>query len=103
MPAEWEPHAACWLAWPRGEDLWDQYLKDAQTAFVALCQAISDIDQATGEARGEMLRILVQDDADEREARQALGKVPACFHRIPYGDIWLRDTGPLFATRADGA
>ena len=23
MPAEWEPHARCWMAWPDRPDLWD--------------------------------------------------------------------------------
>ncbi len=22
MPAEWEPHAACWMAWPRRAENW---------------------------------------------------------------------------------
>jgi len=102
MPAEWEPHAACWLAWPCGRNLWSHYLEDTRVAFVALCEAIRDVDRATGRARGEIVHILVQDAEGESDARRALRKVPARFHQVPYGDIWLRDTGPLFVTRSDG-
>jgi agmatine deiminase len=28
--------------------------------------------------------------------------LPARFHRIPFGDIWLRDTAPVFVSGADG-
>jgi agmatine deiminase len=31
-----------------------------------------------------------------------LGKTPARFHRVRYGDIWLRDTGPVFLGNAAG-
>lgn len=100
MPAEWAPHAACWLAWPRGEALWGSYLHDTRAAFVELCAAIADTDR--GEARGELLRVLVPDDDEEAAARGALAGIPATFHRAPYGDIWLRDTGPIFVSRPDG-
>ena len=103
LAAEWEPHAACWLAWPHSEKLWGHYLQETRAAFTALCVAIADSDQATGRPRGEALHILVQEPADESLAREALREVPAHFHRTPYGDVWLRDTGPLFVTRPDGA
>jgi agmatine deiminase len=103
LPAEWEPHAACWLAWPRGEALWGRYLEDTRAAFVALCAAVAEPEPETGKVQGETLRILVWDAEDEATARAALRRVPAEFHRIPYGDIWLRDTAPIFLTRPDGA
>lgn len=103
MPAEWTPHAGCWLAWPADADLWGGYLVDAQTAFVALCTTIADPDPVTGAPRGELPRILVGEQTAEAAARAALARVPVQFHRVRYGDIWLRDTAPIFLTSATGA
>jgi agmatine deiminase len=103
MPAEWTLHAGCWLAWPSAADLWGDYLADAQTAFVGLCAAIADPDLATGTRRGELPHVLVGDPVAEAAARAALAPVPVELHSIPYGDIWLRDTGPIFVTDTSGA
>lgn len=96
QPAEWEPHAAVWLAWPSHADLWEQHLRGAREAFVALCRAVADVDPMTGVARGEALEILVTDDASEASAGEALAGVPCRLRRIPFGDIWMRDTAPVF-------
>src|SRR5262249_52929653 len=50
----------------------------------------------------EVPNVLVPDAERETTARRALRGVPAQFFRADYGDIWLRDTGPLFLRRADG-
>jgi agmatine deiminase len=93
QPAEWEPHAACWVAWPSAEDLWLENLAPARRAWVAMARAI---------AEGEALEVLVPDAAQERAARDALAGVDARFHRVPFGDIWLRDTAPIFVRDASG-
>ena len=36
MPAEWEPHAGCWMLWPERSDNWRNGAKPAQRAFAAL-------------------------------------------------------------------
>jgi len=94
QPAEWEPHAACWVAWPSAEDLWLENLAPAREAWVKMARAI---------AGGERLEVLVPDAAQEQAARAALGAVEARFHRVPFGDIWLRDTAPIFVRDARGA
>ncbi len=86
MPGEWTPHAGTWLAWPSHEDLWLENLGPAREAFAQLVAAIAD---------GETAEVLVPDEAQEQQAREALGPRPR-LHRIPFGDIWLRDTAPLF-------
>lgn len=98
QPAEWDRHSACWLAWPSHGHLWQENLAPAQAEFAALCVAIA-------EDGGEPLDLLVQDDAAEAEARAALAPVLAKvrFHRIPVGDIWLRDTAPIFVKEGTGA
>ncbi|UQA58849.1 agmatine deiminase family protein [Polyangium aurulentum] len=96
QPAEWAPHAACWVAWPSHADLWLEQLAPAREAFVSLCRAIDD------GGRGERLEVLVPTADAEAEARRALEGTRARFHRIPFGDIWLRDTAPIFLTSAAG-
>jgi agmatine deiminase len=107
QPAEWQPHRACWLAFPTetepdDPELWDGFLLPVREEFVALCRAIADLDPETGVARGEQLEILVRATDQELAASQLAG-IPVQFHTLPYGDIWLRDTGPIFlqATAAE--
>lgn len=96
QPAEWVPHKACWLAWPSDKELWLENLNHAQREFTDLCHAIADLDPKTGSSRGETLNILVRTQEDETLAKSALKALSATFHKIPYGDIWLRDTAPIF-------
>jgi agmatine deiminase len=87
MPAEWAPHEGTWVAWPSDEQLWHENLGPARHAFADLVRAI---------AAGETANVLVPDDAQEQLARAALPASGVRFHRVPFGDIWLRDTAPLF-------
>jgi agmatine deiminase len=95
-PAEWEPHAACWLAWPAHPEEWLGDIDRPRRSVAALAAAIADVDPATRRPRGERIELLVLDDEGEASARELLAGVPVVFHRVPYGDIWLRDTGPIF-------
>lgn len=99
LPAEWEPHEACWLAWPCAEDLWGEDLGPARESFAALCRAIAS---APAKELPETPNILVPSDDEETAARRALSGVPARFFRADYGDIWLRDTAPIFLRGSDG-
>lgn len=94
LPAEWTPQAALWLAWPCEEALWQDSLSSAQAEFAALCRVL---------APKVPLQVLIPDEAAEAAAAAALSGCGARFHRIPFGDIWLRDIAPLFVRRADGA
>ena len=98
QPAEWAPHRACWMAWPSHGHLWQENLAPAQAEVAALALAIA-------EDGGEALEVLVQDEAAEAQVRAALAPVAdrlRC-HRVPVGDIWMRDTAPIFVREADGA
>ncbi|MGP6156190.1 MAG: agmatine deiminase family protein [Vulcanimicrobiaceae bacterium] len=94
MPAEWSPHAATWVAWPSDSNLWEQNLGLARAAFARLVAAV---------AEGETAEVLVPDEAQEERARATLPEKNVRFHRVPFGDIWLRDTGPLFLVGDRGA
>lgn len=65
-----------------------------------LCETVADVDSIAKEPRGERLDVLVIDDEGESAARGALTGLPVRFHRIPFGDIWVRDTGPAFIVSA---
>ena len=94
MPAEWEPHAATWLSWPRREgisfpDSFDRVLPTLRAMVEALIES-------------ENVCINVCNGAHEAEARQVLRGLSMeriTFHRIPTNEPWCRDHGPIFLTR----
>jgi agmatine deiminase len=102
QPAEWVHHRACWLAFPHNEYEWGKPLAAAQAEFVALCQAIADVDSATGQAQGEQIELLAANLEVLEQARHALVGTPINFHLIPYDDIWLRDCAPIFVKDSAG-
>ena len=95
QPAEWAPHDAVWLAWPSHADLWLDALPDVQASFAQFARAIA-------RDGGERLEVLCPDDERADVARAALAGTDLRIHRIPFGDIWLRDTAPVFVHDAKG-
>ena len=93
QPAEWMPHAAVWTAFPSHPELWEDDLEPAQAEVAAMVRAI---------AASERVELLVANDAAEAAARAALAGADVDFRRAAFGDIWLRDTGPLFITSTAG-
>jgi agmatine deiminase len=107
MPAEWAPHRACWIAWPSHGDLWGEALPAVRRTFVDLCRAIVDPGPGPGPGssavRGEALEVLALDAAGAAEAETALGGLPGVrFHTAAFGDVWLRDTAPIFVHEGMG-
>jgi agmatine deiminase len=51
---------------------------------------------------GQEVRLLVRDEANAGRAR-ALVSEKVVLEQRRYGDVWLRDTGPLVVTEADGS
>jgi agmatine deiminase len=95
MPAEWEPHAATWLSWPRREgisfpDSLDQVLPVLRAMVAALVES-------------EPVCINVCNGAHEAEARAVLDALPQqeciTYYEIPTNEPWCRDHGPIFLTR----
>ncbi len=97
IPAEWAPHQAMWLGFPSHADLWQDDLAAAQAEVEALARALAG-------PGGERVRLLTGSAEGEADARRLLGGVDG-IEIVPgaFGDIWLRDTGPIFAKAADGA
>jgi agmatine deiminase len=97
MPAEWAPHTAVWTAWPHDPEQWAEGLEAPRRSLMAMCTAIID------GGRGERVELFVRHAEDETAARALLGAAAnaVTFHYATYGDVWLRDTGPIFVTRAN--
>ncbi|MDX2028224.1 MAG: agmatine deiminase family protein [Alphaproteobacteria bacterium] len=92
-PPEWAPHKAIWTAWPSAADLWGADLEPAREEIAAMVKLL---------AEGDAMKVLVCGDEAEASARQTLGNAAEIF-AVDFGDIWLRDTGPVFSRRTDGS
>jgi agmatine deiminase len=100
---EWTSHAAVWTAWPSHADLWGEDLEPARLEIGAFLRAIADVDPTTAEVRGEKVCILVASAEAGADAEKALEGTGARVIDSPFGDIWLRDTGPIFTFTQDRA
>ena len=98
MPAEWEPHEATWIGWPHNKSDWPGKFAPIPWVYGEIVRHL---------AVGELVRILVNSAAHEKEAKRALTAVGVEmarveFHRIPTNRGWTRDYGPIFV-RSGGA
>jgi agmatine deiminase len=90
QPPEWAPHRAVWIGFPSHADLWEDDLDPARAEVAAFALAVH------AQGRGEEVRLVA---ADARSARAAAVRAPfATIVQEPFGDIWLRDTGPLLVS-----
>jgi len=84
---EWAPHEAVWIGFPSDPELWLGDLKEAEREVAAFAEAI----HAGG--KGETVRLVAAHDGAAGSASKL-----APFAEVvvePFGDIWLRDTGPI--------
>jgi agmatine deiminase len=95
LPAEWEPHEATWISWPRREGI--SFPDKYEAVLPALAQMVRALSSS------ERIRINVCDAEHEDEVRRVLEKehVPTDhveFFEIPTNEPWCRDHGPMFLT-----
>jgi len=96
MPAEWEPHEATWLSWPRPDGI---SFPDCYDRIVPTLAAM--VDALAG---SEKVNINVCDADHETLVRGHLSKAKAAsehvtFFHIPTNEPWCRDHGPIYLTR----
>jgi agmatine deiminase len=99
MPAEWEPHAATWLAWPHYKLDWPGKFEPIPWVFAEIIRYLS---------RGELVELIVKDAAAEKLARKTLRLAHALnenvrVHRWPTDRIWTRDSGCAFVFESEPA
>jgi len=91
MPAEFEPHAGCWMLWPERPDNWREAARPAQRAFTAVATAI---------ARFEPVSIGVS--TAHYESARALLPPQVRVIELAHDDCWMRDVGPSFVVDRHG-
>lgn len=97
IPAEWTPHRAMWVGWPSHADLWEDNLKPAQGEVEALVRALA------GPGR-EQVKLMVGNDEALADAQARFADVAGvAVVAGRFGDIWLRDTGPIFGVGSASA
>ena len=95
IPAEWEPHACCWMAWAVHRE-WDK------AAANAIKRELSAVVQTI--ARYEPVRVLAPRGPTLREAQREFAACPnVTVIDAPVDDFWMRDIMPTFAWRCEGA
>ena len=92
VPPEWAPQKAIWTAWPADASEWNYDLEAPRRDVAAMVRVLSPANA---------VRVLANGAEAEASARAALGDVADIVPAV-YGDIWLRDTGPIFARTPQG-
>ena len=98
MPAEWEPHAATWLAWPHFRGDWPGKFEPIPWVYAEIIRNLS---------WHERVELIVKDAVAEKLARKTLKRAHALnenvrFHRWATNRVWTRDSGCAFV-RTQGA
>ena len=95
MPAEWEPHAATWLAWPHFKGDWPGKFEPIPWVYAEIIRVL---------AKHERVEVVVNNATAARKARRVLERADALsenirFHHWPTNRVWLRDSGCIFLTQ----
>jgi agmatine deiminase len=98
MPAEWEPHAATWLAWPHERTDWPEKFSAIPLVYAEIIRRL---------CASEQVRLEVNGKAEELLARRVLRRAgvdlaQVDFFPFPTDRVWTRDHGPLFVKHQDG-
>jgi len=98
-PAEFDRHAAVWLAWPGNASDWPGKFAPIAWVYGEMLRALS--------RAGETVRLLVRDARQEAAARRVLRDVGADMGRIafftaPMDRGWTRDFMPFFVREGGG-
>ena len=95
MPAEWAPHRATWIVWPRNRTDWPGKLGPVVWCYVELVRQLTAVEPVV---------IVFGSALEEQRALGRLSKAGVDLdrverHRFPTNRSWIRDAGPTFVTR----
>ncbi len=92
MPAEWEPHAGCWMLWPQRRDTWRNGGKPAQVAFVKVAGAISRFEP-----------VIMGVNPEQFLNARSLLPPQVRVVELSNNDAWIRDSGATLVVDDAGA
>ena len=89
IPAEWEPQSCLWVGWPSHND-------DDRWPGVTLLNARQEIAAMISvAAEGEAIKVLACTEEAVASAQIMVVDVAEIID-AEFGDVWMRDTGPIF-------
>jgi len=93
MPAEWEPHAATWIAWPHEETDWPGKLPAIYWVYAEIVRGL---------ATSETVNVLCNSEQDRELAEEMIfkhhpHKEHVKLYRAHTDRSWLRDSMPIAA------
>jgi agmatine deiminase len=91
MPAEFEPHAGCWMLWPERPDNWREAARPAQLAFARVAAAIAQFEPVT-----------VGTSREHYTTARALLPESVRVAEMAHDDCWMRDVGPTCVVNRRG-
>src|SRR5438552_16198309 len=99
MPAEWEPHAATWLAWPHEKSDWPGKFGVIPWVYTEIIRALARHEEVNlltnpAEASEKTFEDLLRAGVDTAEGE---------FHELATDRSWVRDSGQIFAGTYRGA
>lgn len=99
MPAEWHPHAATWLTWPKNAETWPGRLGQVEEVYLEWIELL---------AARELVKLLVDDESTAesvagRLLERGVTRGRACLEVLPTVDSWIRDYGPNFLISRSGS
>jgi len=90
MPAEWQAHDRCWMAWPCRSEFWGDNLDATREAYARVANAIGEFEPVT----------MLSPPGDYINARNLCGKKVEVLP-LELDDSWTRDMGPNFVVGKD--
>jgi agmatine deiminase len=88
MPAEWEPHARCFMGWPGRDQVPERLIADVRVAHAEIARTISRFEPV----------LMLAHPGFGRQAAAACGEEVEVME-VPLGTAWVRDANPIFAIR----
>lgn len=93
MPPEFAAQDWLWVGFPHLADEWSGAMERAQEQIAQFASTVAD--------GGQQVRLVVRDVANRMRAERLASAAVTIEERV-YGDVWLRDTGPLVVAGPDG-
>jgi agmatine deiminase len=86
LPPEWHAQDWIWIGFPHDPVEWPGFLEAAQVQMAQFASTVAE--------SGQEVRLIVRDEANRARAASLVSEKVVLEVRR-YGDVWLRDTGPL--------